>query len=198
MGFLDKLRGKKEEPKPEPLPSELSAWIAGVMQRLEPSRVQFQPGETLGDVLDRVFAEEERLVRASANDPLQARKLEALRALRRQFGDEAAAPKEEKMSTPANGVHEAAYEMTLGGEQELSGVPLSMLLQVISGWRMVVDLVGRQQRVSEDDRDAYRRVMVRTEPAAQGEEMIALFLGTKEMIQLFRSKMKEAGLDPGA
>ncbi|MGH9651644.1 MAG: hypothetical protein ACRD3I_14395 [Terriglobales bacterium] len=91
MGFLDKLRGKEEKADPakaqaEAATKELSNWLAALMQRLQPDKIQFQPGETLGQVFARTFDEEERAVRAAGGDPVvQSLKLESLNRLRQQF-----------------------------------------------------------------------------------------------------------------
>ena len=63
----------------------LRAWLNSVIERLEPSRVDFQSGETLADVVQRVLSEEETRVR-DGNDALTDMKLLMLAEMKKQFG----------------------------------------------------------------------------------------------------------------
>jgi hypothetical protein len=201
VGFLDKLRGKKEEPDPakaraEAATSELATWLASVMSRLQPDQVQFQPGETLGQVFARVFDEEERAVRTAGGDPVvQQLKLESINRLRQQFpaGDApAGAPVEsseaggQAMSEAAERPSEASYEVNLGGEEELKSVPMSMLLQLISGWETIVKGLGAQRRLPDSLLSEYKGAVVTVVDNGGKEELVLLFHAAKDMIQLYR------------
>jgi hypothetical protein len=64
----------------------LQQWVDGVMAPLMPDQLKFGPGETVGDVFDRTFREEEHRVRSHEQDPARLMaKLIILDELRRKF-----------------------------------------------------------------------------------------------------------------
>ncbi|MSR07611.1 MAG: hypothetical protein EXR93_11180 [Gemmatimonadetes bacterium] len=61
-------------------------WFNRVMARFQPDQIVFQPGETLGQVFQRVIGEEEDNVRSSGAEPaLMEVKLQVLAELRKKF-----------------------------------------------------------------------------------------------------------------
>ena len=213
MGFLDRLRGREEKTDPaearaDAATKELSTWLAALMQRLQPDKIQFQPGETLGQVFAHTFDEEERAVRAAGGDPaVMTWKLEGLNRLRRQFPVDSSPgtpqespqePGEQAMTEePVGSSAEATYEVVLGGEEDLKEVPMAMLLQMISGWGTAVELVAAKLRLPESLREEYRRTAVSVAPGEKGEELVILFRGAREMVEIYRARMKALGIDQG-
>jgi hypothetical protein len=212
VGFLDKLRGKEEKPDPakaraEAATDELSTWLAALMQRLQPDKVHFQPGETLGQVFARTFDEEERAVRAAGGDPVvQQLKLDSLVRLRQQFpvdSPSGATPESteesggQAMAEGASRPAEATYEVVLGGQEELKEVPMAMLLQLVSGWNTAVGLVAAKNRLPDSLREEYGGAVVTVVSGAKGEELVLLFRGAKEMVEIYRSRLKALGIDQG-
>jgi hypothetical protein len=64
----------------------LQQWVDGVTAPLMPDQLKFGPGETVGDVFDRTFREEEHRVRSHEKDPARMMaKLIILDELRRKF-----------------------------------------------------------------------------------------------------------------
>ena len=60
MGFWDKLRGRRPQgptlkPKSEEAPPELRLWLDSLFAQLQPERLRFEPGETLGQVFARII-----------------------------------------------------------------------------------------------------------------------------------------------
>jgi hypothetical protein len=207
VGFLDRLRSKgdKDDAKARAgtATTELSSWLASVMARLQPDKVQFQPGESLGQVFARIFDEEERAVRAGGGDPVvQSLKLESLDKLRQQFPAESA-PGETSIQSGEQNMSEATvvrptegtYEMVLGGQEELKDVPMAMLLQLISGWEAVVGMVAAERRLPDSLRQEYAGAVVSVARQGKQEELVLVFHAAKEMIQIYRDKLREAGLD---
>jgi hypothetical protein len=65
---------------------QLQQWVDGVMAPLQPRQLKFGPGETVGDVFQRTFREEEQRVRSDEQDPARLMaKLIILDELRRKF-----------------------------------------------------------------------------------------------------------------
>lgn len=65
-----------------------TAWLDGVMARMMPDKLpaQFQPGETVGQLIQRILTEEEQKAREQEPDNARlALKLQALEALKRKF-----------------------------------------------------------------------------------------------------------------
>lgn len=208
MGFLDKLRGKKDpaEERAEAATTELSTWLASVMARLQPDKIQFQPGENLGQVFARVFDEEEKAVRAAGDDPVvQQLKLEGLARLRQQFpvDSPAGAPQESPEQAGGQAMSEterpkeATYEVVLGTQEDLKEVPMAMLLQLVSGWNTAVGPVAGKYRLPDSLRDEYRGAVVTVANGEKGDELVILFRGAKEMVEIYRSRLKALGIDQG-
>jgi hypothetical protein len=200
VGFLKKLLGGKREDKAEKpasaaVPPEIRSWTDALLQRLRPASIRFQPGETLGDVVARILNREEQSIRAG-NDPPQLKELKfaALANLRQQFGVSAsAAAKEDTVERPA----EATYEMLMGGADDLKDVPITNLMQLVVGWGRVVEFVGKTRGLPQEWLHEYRRVGLTVDPGDKGQELVAWFRGSKEMIEVYREKLRESGLDAG-
>ena len=93
---------------------------------------------------------------------------------------------------------EATYEVVLGGQEELREVPMAMLLQLVSGWGTVVDMLGARIGLSGTLRDEYRRATVTVATGEKDQEELVLTLrGAQEMVELYRAKIKELGIDQG-
>ncbi|HEV2021469.1 MAG TPA: hypothetical protein VGQ94_02980 [Terriglobales bacterium] len=214
LGFLDKLRHREEKPdsaeaRADAATQELSTWLAALMQRLEPDKIQFQPGETLGQVFARTFDEEEKAVRAAERDPaVQQLKLEGLARLRQQFpvDSPSGASQESPEQTggqamteaTADRPKEATYEMVLGSQEDLKEVPMATLMQLVSGWGTAVGLVAEKLRLPDSLRKEYRRTTVTVAPGPNDqEELVLAFRGAKEMVETYRARLKALGIDQG-
>ena len=205
MGLWDKLRGSgRKNPAPAEraeAPPEIRTWLDGLFAQFQPERIRFEPGETLEQVFARLLEQEERRVRA-ANEPppVQSLKLAALAGLREQFGLPATPQptKEETVSEDAEGQPaEATYEMVMGGQAELQEVSLANFMQIIQGWGTVVETLGRPARLPESLLEQYQRVYVTVTPGEKEDELVAGFHGAREMVELFRQKLRELGLESG-
>lgn len=182
----------------------VQAWLNQVMARLEPSQIRFQPGETLGQVVHRIFTEEEKRVRASP-EPAELRelKLRALDGLRHNFplDDGRAKPAEEApmSETISRGERpaEASYEMVIGQLEEVKDVPLGNFLTVIRLWTLVVDTQSFEAQLPKPIRDEYRGATL-TLTSGDNPEVTAWFRGSREMIHLFRDKLREMGIESPA
>ena len=139
---------------------------------------------------------------------VQRLKLESLDKLRQQFpvdsspGAPQGSPEKpgDRAMTEGTGERpaEATYEVVLGGQEELKEAPMAMLLQLVSGWNTVVGMVGAQRRLPESLRDEYKGAVVTVTAGEKNqEELVLIFRGAKEMIQIYRDKLRELGLDQG-
>lgn len=213
MGFLDKWRRPKGAAGSRPeIPEPLQRWLKELFEQFEPARLRIQPGETLGGAIARLVDGEEERVR-EGNEPPEVRqaKLQALAELRRQFtltepsdasarrGESSNARRasqepnmsQENESRPA----EAAYEMVMGGMQELKEVPLSHFMGLVQLWSQIVETFGQAAKVAETFRQEYHRVYVTLTPAGKEYELVAGFHGSRDMITVFRQKLQEMGLE---
>ncbi|MGH9651643.1 MAG: hypothetical protein ACRD3I_14390 [Terriglobales bacterium] len=76
--------------------------------------------------------------------------------------------------------------------------PLGMLLQLVSGWNTVVAMVTAQRRLPQSLRDEYNGAVVTVASGEKNqEELVLIFRGAKEMIQIYRDKLRKLGIDQG-
>lgn len=205
MSFLDKLLGRKPKAEAEKaataaVPPEIRTWTDALFQQLQPANIRFQPGETLGDVVARILDQEERNVRAGDDSQeLKELKFAGLASLRQQFGVAASsAAKEKTVSEPAvDRPAEATYEMLMGGVEELKDVPITNLMQLVVGWGRVVEYIGKTRGLPEEWIREYRRVGLTVDAGEKGQELVAWFRGSREMVEVYREKLRESGLDAG-
>lgn len=205
MSFLEKLLGRKPKaeagkPAPAAVPPAIRAWTDALFQQLQPANIRFQAGETLGDVVARILDREGRNVRAGGDPPeLKELKFAGLASLRQQFGVPAStAAKEKTVSEPAvDRPAEATYEMLMGGVEELKDVPITNLMQLVVGWGRVVEYIGKTRGLPEEWIREYRRVGLTVDAGEKGQELVAWFHGSREMVEVYREKLRESGLDAG-
>ena len=97
----------------------------------------------------------------------------------------------------ANRPAEATYEVVLGGQEELKDVPMAMLLQLVSGWNTVVAMVAAQRRLPDSLREEYTGAVVTVSRGNNQEELVLMFRAAKEIIEIYRAKLRELGIDQG-
>lgn len=218
MSFLDKLfrrddkRGS-EKPEPHEAQERVRIWIDDFDQRLQPDRLRLGPHETVGTAFPRIADEEEARLRASQEEPeLRHLKLEALAKMRRELGlsssQESSRPETESSESQTQASREATmnqenesrpdkatYEMVMGRMEDLKEVPLAHFMQLVDGWGTVVETLGQGARIHEKLREEYHRVCVTVSQVEKERELVALFHGSWEMVELFRQKLRELGLE---
>lgn len=152
------------------------------MARLQPAKLEFRPGETVGDTVGRILDEEEREVRGS-DDALTSLKLTGLAELRRGFGLPGGAVAE----NPAAPADEMTYELVMDG---IDDAPLARLADLVEIWTTIVNGLGTQTGVDTSRLAEYCRVQVGVQQGEAGRELVGWFRARRDMVKMFRGHLE--------